>query len=112
MSWKYFPADNSGGFELVDNPLKAGINITEKVGKAIEKAFGEQVWQGKDMGFIKFGSRVDVFLPLDAEILVTIDEVSKGNQTISVQDVSLKSGTYLVTILLNSEKLTRKIIKL
>ena len=43
---------------------------------------GDQVWQGKDMGFIKFGSRVDVFLPLDAQILVSIDEISKGNQTV------------------------------
>ncbi|MBL7816290.1 MAG: phosphatidylserine decarboxylase family protein [Saprospiraceae bacterium] len=43
---------------------------------------GDTVWQGKDMGFIRFGSRVDVFLPLDAEILVKIDEVSKGNQTV------------------------------
>ncbi len=59
LSWKYFPADNSGGFELVDNPLKAGINITEKVGKAIEKASGEQVWQGMftDLeSYIDFGS--------------------------------------------------------
>lgn len=43
---------------------------------------GDTVWQGKDMGFIRFGSRVDVFLPLDAEILVKIDEISKGNQTV------------------------------
>ncbi len=43
---------------------------------------GDTVWQGKDMGFIRFGSRVDVFLPLDADILVKIDEISKGNQTV------------------------------
>lgn len=43
---------------------------------------GDTVWQGKDMGFIRFGSRVDVFLPLNAEILVKIDEISKGNQTV------------------------------
>lgn len=34
--------------------------------------------QGADMGFIKFGSRVDLFLPLDAKINVTIDDVVKG----------------------------------
>lgn len=43
---------------------------------------GDTVWQGKDMGFIKFGSRVDLFLPLDSEILVKIDDISKGNQTV------------------------------
>jgi len=31
------------------------------------------------MGFIKFGSRVDLFLPLDAEINVAMDQVMKGN---------------------------------
>jgi phosphatidylserine decarboxylase len=33
------------------------------------------------MGFIKFGSRVDVFLPLDTEILVEMDQNVTGNQT-------------------------------
>lgn len=46
LKWKYFPSDNSGAFEMVDNPLKAGINLSEKVGKAVEKASGEQPWQG------------------------------------------------------------------
>jgi hypothetical protein len=46
LDWRYFPADNSGGFDMVDNPLKGGINTSEKVGKAIEKASGEQPWQG------------------------------------------------------------------
>ncbi|MEM9837115.1 MAG: phosphatidylserine decarboxylase family protein [Bacteroidota bacterium] len=43
---------------------------------------GQQVQQGTDFGFIKFGSRVDLFLPLDAEILVDIDQVVKGNKTV------------------------------
>ena len=34
------------------------------------------------MGFIKFGSRVDMFLPLDAEIFVTTGEKTVGNETI------------------------------
>ncbi|MBO5961493.1 MAG: phosphatidylserine decarboxylase family protein [Paludibacteraceae bacterium] len=34
------------------------------------------------MGFIKFGSRVDLFLPIDAEIFVTIGEKTTGNETI------------------------------
>lgn len=43
---------------------------------------GDRVAQGADMGFIKFGSRVDLFLPLDAKIEVTIDQQVKGNRTI------------------------------
>ncbi|MEM7573658.1 MAG: phosphatidylserine decarboxylase family protein [Bacteroidota bacterium] len=43
---------------------------------------GQSVNQGEDMGFIKFGSRVDLFLPLDAEILVEIGQAVRGNETI------------------------------
>lgn len=38
--------------------------------------------QGDDMGFIKFGSRVDVFLPLGTKINVQLNQVVKGNQTV------------------------------
>lgn len=34
------------------------------------------------MGFIKLGSRVDVFLPVDSEILVSLGQKTVGNQTI------------------------------
>jgi phosphatidylserine decarboxylase len=40
---------------------------------------GEDVQQGQEMGFIKFGSRVDVFLPPDARIKVQADQLVKGN---------------------------------
>ena len=43
---------------------------------------GDKAIQGADFGFIKFGSRVDVFLPLDAKINVELGQVSKGNQTV------------------------------
>ena len=43
---------------------------------------GQQVQQGTDMGFIKFGSRVDLFLPLDAKIEVNHGQKVKGNRTI------------------------------
>lgn len=42
---------------------------------------GEVVKQGDEAGFIKFGSRVDVFLPLDAVILVEEGQVVKGGIT-------------------------------
>jgi phosphatidylserine decarboxylase len=43
---------------------------------------GVQVVQGADLGFIKFGSRVDVFLPLDANVQVELEQLVKGNQTV------------------------------
>ena len=42
---------------------------------------GDPVIKGGEFGFIKFGSRVDVFLPLDAEILVGVNEKTKAGRT-------------------------------
>lgn len=43
---------------------------------------GQSVIQGREFGFIKFGSRVDLFLPLDAKIKVTNGQKTKGGETI------------------------------
>jgi phosphatidylserine decarboxylase len=43
---------------------------------------GMQVVQGTDAGFIKFGSRVDIFLPLGTEINVKLNEKAIGGKTI------------------------------
>jgi len=43
---------------------------------------GEEVEQAHDSGFIKFGSRVDVFLPLDTKINVTLGQKVKGGISI------------------------------
>lgn len=43
---------------------------------------GNKVKQGEEMGFIKFGSRVDLLLPLDAKIDVKIDQKVKGGVTV------------------------------
>ncbi|MFT4642348.1 MAG: phosphatidylserine decarboxylase [Candidatus Azotimanducaceae bacterium] len=42
----------------------------------------EIVEQGTDAGFIKFGSRVDLFLPLDAKINVVLNQKVKGGQQV------------------------------
>ncbi len=43
---------------------------------------GQTLEQGQEFGFIKFGSRVDVFLPIDAKITVKIGDITKGGRTI------------------------------
>ena len=43
---------------------------------------GQPVKQSQEMGFIKFGSRVDLYLPLDAEIRVKIGDRTKGGVTV------------------------------
>lgn len=39
---------------------------------------GDQTKAGHEFGFIKFGSRMDVFLPLDTEITCKIGDITKG----------------------------------
>jgi phosphatidylserine decarboxylase len=43
---------------------------------------GQAVEQGSEFGFIKFGSRIDIFLPLSAKILVNIDDKPVGGETV------------------------------
>lgn len=43
---------------------------------------GDSVKQGEEFGFIKFGSRVDVFLPLDAIVKVNIGDKTKAGRTV------------------------------
>lgn len=43
---------------------------------------GDVVEQGQQFGFIKFGSRVDIFLPLGTKVNVGLEEVVKGGKTV------------------------------
>ncbi len=43
---------------------------------------GDQVEQGEEFGFIKFGSRIDIFLPLNSDIKVKIGDKVKAVETI------------------------------
>ncbi len=43
---------------------------------------GENVKQGEELGFIKFGSRVDVFVPITAKIVCQVDQISRSKLTV------------------------------
>ena len=43
---------------------------------------GQRVQQGKEMGFIKFGSRVDLFLPLGTRVLVKLGDKTRSGETV------------------------------
>lgn len=43
---------------------------------------GEECYIDDHMGFIKFGSRVDVYIPLGSEVLVKLNDKVTGNQTV------------------------------
>jgi phosphatidylserine decarboxylase len=42
----------------------------------------KEIIQGTDAGFIKFGSRIDIYIPLDMKINVNINDITKGGETI------------------------------
>ena len=68
----------------------ASILFRQIAGKVARKIIcylkgGETVTQGNEMGFIKFGSRVDLFLPLDSKIEVKLQQAVKGGESIIAQ---------------------------
>ncbi len=70
--------EKRGGIEIMVKQI-AGAIARRIVCYAKE---GENVTQGEDLGFIKFGSRVDLFLPSETRILVRLNEKAKGNRTV------------------------------
>ncbi len=64
---------------------KSGIQVLyRQIAGALAKRIvnyakeNEQVVQGSESGFIKFGSRVDVYLPVDTKVEVALNQVVKG----------------------------------
>lgn len=61
-------------FRQIAGALARRIKCYVKVGQKLE--------QGSEFGFIKFGSRVDIFIPLNAIIKVNVGDVTKGGKTV------------------------------
>jgi len=43
---------------------------------------GAAAQQGGEFGFIKFGSRIDIFIPTDCKVLVSLEQKTKGGETV------------------------------
>jgi phosphatidylserine decarboxylase len=77
---------------VVENPV-AGEVLYRQIAGALAKRIvnyaevGQEVVQGEDSGFIKFGSRVDVFLPLGTPLEVKLNQKVKGGLTV-IADIS------------------------
>jgi phosphatidylserine decarboxylase len=65
-----------------------GVILVKQIAGALAKRIvnylspGQQVKQGEELGFIKFGSRVDVLLPVNATVKVNLNQVVKGGVTV------------------------------
>ena len=72
---------------VVENPVYGKVLYRQIAGALAKRIVnyaveGKQAVQGNDAGFIKFGSRVDLYLPLDTKINVTLNQKVKGGETI------------------------------
>ncbi|AUC77657.1 MULTISPECIES: phosphatidylserine decarboxylase family protein [unclassified Olleya] len=72
---------------VVDNPSYGKVLYRQIAGALAKRIVnyakeGDAAIQGTDSGFIKFGSRVDLFLPLDTNIKVTLNQKVKGGESI------------------------------
>ena len=72
---------------VIDTPVFGEILYRQIAGALARRIVnyaeeGMHVIQGEDAGFIKFGSRVDLYLPVGTKLNVKLHEVAKGNKTI------------------------------
>jgi phosphatidylserine decarboxylase len=72
---------------VIDNPTFGEVLYRQIAGALARRIVnyakeGDQVVQGEDAGFIKFGSRVDLFFPLGTKINVQLNQKAIGNQTV------------------------------
>ena len=78
----------SGLAELLDVHLSPTHPLVRQIAGYVARRIvcyaetGMDVQQGDELGFIKFGSRVDLFLPLNAKIEAALNDVVVGNQTV------------------------------
>lgn len=79
--------DNERTTVVVENPIYGEVLYRQIAGALAKRIVnyaveGDIAIQGHDSGFIKFGSRVDLFLPLDTNIKVKLNQKVKGGQSI------------------------------
>lgn len=79
--------ENERSTVVIETPNKTQILVRQIAGALARRIVtyahkNVKCHLNEHLGFIKFGSRVDIYLPKDAEIYVTIGEETTGNETI------------------------------
>lgn len=72
---------------VVENPVFGKVLYRQIAGAVARRIVNyaktkQTVVQGTDAGFIKFGSRVDLFLPLDTKIDIKLNQKVRGGETV------------------------------
>lgn len=79
--------ENERSLVVIETKTKVQLAVRQIAGAMARRIVtyakpGHQAQRNEHFGFIKFGSRVDMYLPLDTEIFVTMGEAVTGNETI------------------------------
>ena len=79
--------ENERSLVVIETPSKAQLAVRQIAGAMARRIVtyakaGKHSHRNEHLGFIKFGSRVDMYLPLDTDIFVVVGEHVKGNETI------------------------------
>ena len=88
VAWHPKSSEENERTTVVVKSLEFGEIMHRQTAGAVAKRIvnyaeeGQEVFQTSDSGFIKFGSRVDIFLPLGTKINVKLDQKVKGGITL------------------------------
>jgi phosphatidylserine decarboxylase len=79
--------DNERSMVVIETPEGVEVMARQIAGAMARRIVtyaeqGEECYIDEHLGFIKFGSRVDVYLPLGTEVLVKPGQSTTGNQTV------------------------------
>ena len=79
--------ENERSLVVIETPSKAQLAVRQIAGAMARRIVtyakaGGKAHRNEHLGVIKFGSRVDLYLPLNTEIFVQVGEHVKGNDTI------------------------------
>jgi len=87
VAWHPKSSTENERHSVVVKNQKAEILVKQIAGALAKRivnylSVGQEVHQGDELGFIKFGSRVDVILPIGTKINVELNQVVKGGVTV------------------------------
>lgn len=79
--------ENERSMVIITTPDGTDIMVRQVAGAMARRIVtyareGEECYVDEHLGFIKFGSRVDLYLPLNSDVLVSLDQKTVGNETI------------------------------
>ena len=88
--------ENERSLVVIETPSKVQIALRQVAGAMARRIVtyakpGHQAHRNTHLGFIKLGSRVDMYLPLDTEMFVTVGEAVRGNETIMARLADIPS---------------------